>query len=125
MIISPETQVRYIKLGRAGSWERECIENGIIRFGFGSANADRFPLCQARQWDRLKQSFLAAGDPEGQATRFTNETRRFFEDGGTTLWITFVGENLYWGFLTSDPPERHSDGHGVWRRVADGWRLMT
>jgi hypothetical protein len=31
------------------------------------------------------------------ATRFTNETRLFFEDDGTTLWITFVGERLYWG----------------------------
>ena len=31
-LIAPE-QAIYIKLGRAGSWEREWLENGIIRFG--------------------------------------------------------------------------------------------
>jgi hypothetical protein len=39
--------VRYIKLGEGGSWERECLDQSIIRFGFGSANEDRFPLCRA------------------------------------------------------------------------------
>jgi hypothetical protein len=30
--ISP-TQVRYIKLGEGGSWEAECLEKRIVRFG--------------------------------------------------------------------------------------------
>jgi hypothetical protein len=38
------------------------------------------------------------------------------------LWITFVGEQLCWGLLTTDPPERHPDGNGVTRNVAGGWR---
>jgi hypothetical protein len=37
-------------------------------------------------------------------------------------WITFVGERLYWGFVTASPPGRHPDGDGVWRTVAGGWR---
>jgi hypothetical protein len=37
--------VRYIKLGEGGSWEKECLDRGTVRFGFGSANAQRFPLC--------------------------------------------------------------------------------
>jgi len=28
--ISP-TRVRYIKLGEGGSWEKECLEKGIVR----------------------------------------------------------------------------------------------
>lgn len=115
-------QVRYIKLGEAGKWEKECIEQGIIRFGFGSGTADRFSLCRAGKWDELTNSFLAGGKTKGTATRNTNETQQFFEDHGSTLWITFVGERLYWGFVTDSPPERHSDGDGVWRTVADGWR---
>jgi len=59
---------------------------------------------------------------KGTATRFTKETRLFFEDEGSTLWITFMGEQLCWGFLTADSPECHSDGDGVWRTVAGGWR---
>jgi hypothetical protein len=39
-------QVRYIKLGQGGKWEKECVEKGIVRYGFDSANADRFPLPQ-------------------------------------------------------------------------------
>ncbi len=116
-------QVRYIKLGEAGKWEKECIEKGIVRYGFDSASTDRFPLCRAGKWDELAKSFLAAGKTKGTATRNTNETRLFFEDDGTTCWITFVGERLYWGLLKKEtPPERHSDGDGVWRAVAGGWR---
>jgi hypothetical protein len=90
-------RVRYIKLGEAGRWENECIEKGIVRFGFGSASDERFPLCRAGRWDELTQSFIASGRTRGTATRFTNETRLFFEDEGSTLWITFVGERLVGG----------------------------
>ena len=115
-------QVRYIKLGKAGRWEKECIEKGIARFGFGSGNAERFPLCRSGNWDELTDTLIAEGKTKGTATRARNETQQFFEDDGRTLWITFVGERLYWGLLTPSPPERHFDGDGVWRTVTDGWR---
>ncbi len=114
-------RVRYIKLGEGGRWEKECLDSGIIRFGFGSAKGERFPLCRARRWDALAQSFIAEGKSKGTATRFTKETRTFFEDDGSTLWITFVAEQLCWGLLTTNPPEPHADGDGVFRTVADGW----
>jgi hypothetical protein len=119
--IKPKS-VRYIKLGEGGRWEQECVQKRIIRFGFGSASSERFPLCHAGKWDELTKSFLAHGRDAGTATRFTNETRKFFEDDGTTLWITFVGERLYWGLLTSEAAVRHTDGDGVFREVNDGWR---
>src|SRR3954462_517219 len=87
-------QVRYIKLGEGGRWEKECIQKGIIRFGFNASSAERFPLCQAGKWHQLTTAFVAAGRTKGTATRFTNEMRQFFEDDGRTLWITFVGERL-------------------------------
>jgi hypothetical protein len=40
--IDPST-VRYIKLGKGGGWERECIETGIARFGYGTERDSRFP----------------------------------------------------------------------------------
>jgi hypothetical protein len=102
-------RVRYIKLGEGGRWERECREKGIIRFGFGSAKNDRFALCRAGKWDALTDLFIASEKSKGTATRFTNECRRFFEDDGSTLWITFIGEELCWGSLTAAHPEPHSD----------------
>ncbi len=121
-IVPPGIQVRYIKLGAGGSWEKECLDKGIVRFGFDSASARRFPLCRAKQWDQLKQSFITDKKSKGTATRFTNETRIFFEDTGSTLWITFNGAQLQWGILTADPPKPHPDGDGVYRTVKDGWR---
>lgn len=93
--ISSLTRVRYIKLGEGGLWERECLNEGIIRFGFGSASEERFPLCTAGKWEELTKSFIDEGKDKGTATRFTNETRLFFEDPGSILWITFIGECLY------------------------------
>jgi len=117
-------RVRYIKLGEGGGWEAECIVNGIIRFGFSTASPERYPLCRAGRWAELKNSFLAEGRTVGTATRFTRETQLFFEDDGTTLWVTFYGASLYWGFLDPLPPEPHPDGGGVWRTVAGGWRSI-
>src|SRR5258707_14763958 len=94
--IGADTRVRYIKLGEAGSWEKECREKGLLRFGFGSATKERLPLCTAGKWKELSASFVKGGKDKGTATRFTNETRIFFEDAGSILWITFMGECLHW-----------------------------
>jgi hypothetical protein len=114
--------VRYIKLGDAGRWERECIDNGIIRFGFGTNEDAKFDVCVQRDWNELTNMFIAEGRNQGTATRFTNETRIFFEDNSSTLWITFNGDDLWWGFLSNDAPAAHADGLGVWRRVQNGWK---
>lgn len=119
--IRPE-RVRYIKLGEGGRWEKECWDKGIIRFGFGSANSERFPLCISGRWDDLTKTFIASGRDPSTASRFTNETRTFFEDQGQILWITFVGEQLLWGFLDLNSAQRHDDGDGVWRKIVNGWR---
>jgi hypothetical protein len=115
-------QVRYIKLGERGKWERECRGNGIIRFGFDNYTDERFSLSCAGKWKELAAHFVAQGRSKGTATRFTNETRIFFEDDGSTLWITFMGEELLWGFLAHGQPVRHADGDGTFRRIDGGWR---
>jgi hypothetical protein len=115
--------VRYIKLGRGGKWEADCVKENIIRFGFNSARDDRFKLCCNKQWDLLKESFIEDGKDRGTAERFKNEVSQFFSDEGSTLWITFFGELLYWGFVDSESsPKQHEDGRSVYRQIANGWR---
>ena len=111
------SRVRYIKLGQAGGWEAECLDQGIIRMGFGSAEADRFSLCRASRWRDVAEAIRAEGKSQGTATRCANELRVFFEDDGNILWITFSGDRLYWAFCKATPPEPHGDGNGVWRPV--------
>lgn len=116
------TGVRYIKLGDAGRWEKECLEQRIIRIGFGSAQAQLLDWCLVGRWDEVTKSFTAEGKDKGTATRFANELRLFFEDSGATLWITFMGERLCWGFVDGTKAAPHPDGDGVWRPIRDGWR---
>ncbi len=116
------TRVRYIKLGEGGRWERDCVQRGIIRIGFGTAKPARFRLCQRRQWNALTEMFVAEGKGKGTATRFSNEVRLFFEDDGSTLWITFVGEKMYWGMVDKSAPDPDRGLDGVCRTVRGGWR---
>jgi hypothetical protein len=116
------TTVRYIKLGEQGGWEEECLRESTIRIGFGSANPERLVLCQKEQWKELAESFRKERKDKGTATRSANELKLFFIDDGSTLWITFMGGRLYWGRVDSTRPVPHQDGHGVFRRIAGGWR---
>lgn len=121
-LIDPR-QVRYIKLGGGGDWEQECLNQNIIRFGFGTANPAKILMCLEGRWNDLTEALIQEkeGRGKGTATNIANQTRSFFEDNGTTLWITFIGERLWWSFLDPSPPEPHEDGKGTWRKVAGGW----
>lgn len=114
--------VRYIKLGEAGRWERECLDDDIVRYGFNSREPEMIELSLNGRWDELTDAFIADGRSQSVATRFTNESRLFFEDDGSTLWITFVGQTLHWGFAAPEPPQAHPDGDGVWRPIRGGWK---
>ena len=117
-------RVRYIKLGRKGEWEQECLKKGIIRIGFGSAKPQKYEWCKAGQWEKVTDAWIEEEKDKGTATRFTNELRLFFEDDGSTIWITFVGERLWWGMLDKTHAKRHPDGGGVQRSIAGGWRSI-
>ena len=110
--ISPQ-HVRYIKLGRHGAWEKECLQNGIIQLGFGTGAPGRFRLCANGKWKLLEKAFLREGNDASRASRFANEIRHFFTDPGTTLWITLHGERMYWGLLEAGGPKPHRDGTGT------------
>lgn len=120
-VVQPKA-VRYIKLGEGGHWEPECLKQGIVRFGFGTSEPERFHLCQQGRWPDLATSFEEGGKTKSVATRFANESRDFFLDDGSTLWITFMGRTLQWGFCEPEPPQAHADGNGVYRRIKGGWK---
>lgn len=115
--------VRYIKLGRGGEWEAECIRDGILRFGFDTGDPLTMELCRARRWDEVALSWRRDGgkDP-ATATRFTNETCIYYEANHKDLWVTFVGERFYWGRFEAGEPEKHPDDYSSFRRIVDGWR---
>ena len=115
--------VRYIKLGEGGGWEKDCIDRGLLRFGTDSGHPDTLKWAQEGRWSDLASSWRAVKSA-GTATRFTNETRYYFEAGPDDLWVTFVGERFYWGFLELGSPEPVVEDLSSVRRVRDGWRCV-
>lgn len=114
-------RVRYIKLGRGGRWEAECLREGIVRLGYQTQL--HFDLCSAARWDDVTTRYEAAGQNRGVATGTANQIRSFFEDDGETLWVTFHGRLMWWTFIDPDMPARiHTDGDGTFRTTQRGWR---
>ena len=120
--ITPKS-VRYIKLGEGGAWEKECIEQGLLQFGTDSGNPETLQWAAEGRWSELAASWRAVKS-QGTATRFTNETRFYFEAGPEDLWITFVGERFYWGFLVPGVPKPIQPDLSSVRKVRGGWRCV-
>jgi hypothetical protein len=86
----------YIKLGRGGDWERECLEEShILRLGYNEISHE---LCRQGKWDEVQKIVEGMRNDKGAATRDTNQIRAFYEADETVLWVTFWGDRLYWCF---------------------------
>ncbi len=107
----------YIKLGWSGSWEKESLEDGIIRFGYKETD-----MCAALSgdWDVIHSFWASFRGDVGTATRDVTQIRNFFEATEEDLWITFSGGYLWWCFAKG-LAEEHQDGHGRYRRTVNGW----
>lgn len=84
----------YIKLGRGGSWESECIKpNGTIRLGFREIDHS---LCINGQWDKVASEWQRLGNNPSVSTGFTTQIKYFYEEPSTTVWFTFSADSLWW-----------------------------
>lgn len=113
------TGVRFIKLGKGGEWERECIEgeSSCIRLGFISHQHSE---CLAGNWRAVSDYWSAAGRKvPGKATEIANQVKTFYTADEQTLWITFHKRKLYWCFASSKVEEL-SDGTRV-RPTINRW----
>ncbi|WOF43285.1 restriction endonuclease [Sphingopyxis indica] len=114
------TNVYYIKLGRGGDWEAECIRDGILRFGYREAPHD---LCAAGDWSGVWEVMMGVrGDP-GAATRDVKQIRAFYESDESTIFITFVGGLLYWCRPSGEIELLADKSHR--RGTVDGWHNST
>lgn len=115
-------KVRYIKLGAGGEWERECFDTGTRRIGFDIGVPQVLDLCRTANWTGVAEYCRRRVESSGTATRYANEVRKFVEDDGSTLWISFDSNRLYWGFLAAGAPlVPHPSGDGSTRRIVGGW----
>ena len=86
----------YIKLGKNGEWEQDCLEvSQTIKIGYREV-PDK--LCRQGKWDEVQKIMLEVRDNAGTATRDKNQVHTFYTSDERVLWITFFGNRLYWSF---------------------------
>ncbi len=94
--------VLFIKLGKKGHWEEDCLTNDqTLRLGFNQAN---YNDCRAGNWESVHNYYVSYykkkgnSKPERDANSTVNAIRRFFEEDSKTLWITFYSNRMWWCF---------------------------
>jgi hypothetical protein len=110
----------FIKLGRGGQWEAECLRDGTLRFGYRETPHD---LCAAGAWDKVRDFWAKKRGDAGTATRDANQIRAFYEAGENDLFITFAHGLLYWCRPTG-AVEVLPDGNRR-RATIDGWSSQS
>ncbi|MGN6148716.1 MAG: hypothetical protein ACTHPD_09275, partial [Rhizomicrobium sp.] len=110
------TAIYFIKLGTGGEWEKECLDNGTIKFGYKETPHE---LAAAGDWESVWKVWNEIRGDAGAATRDVNQIQTFYEASDKTIFITFVGGFLYW-CRPADGVEILSDGRHL-RKTVDGW----
>lgn len=110
-------EVLYIKLGRGGGWEEDCILGGFLRLGFREASHD---FCLAGKWDKVQKQWEKSGKSKGVATNFTNQIRQFYEADKDVLWVTFWKGALWWCYSQPDIVQLE-DKTKTRHTVSGGW----
>jgi hypothetical protein len=95
------TNALYIKLGRGGEYEQECLASpGMLRIGWVEVP---HALCMAGDWEQVRQIELKEfHESEIVASSQTNQLRQFYESGEDILWITFSKDRLHWCFAKKE-----------------------
>jgi hypothetical protein len=111
------SEVYFIKLGRKGGWEDDCLRERVVKVGFHEANHE---TCKSGQWNRVFPKSFHRRFSSGTVTDFTRQIKAFYESGPDVLWITFFGNKLWWCFAKK-PVTRLAVGDKI-KRVIGHWR---
>jgi hypothetical protein len=106
----------YIKLGRGGSWETECLRDSVLRLGYRESPHD---LCVAGDWAAVRTAMKQIKEHAGAATQAVAQLRAFYEAGEHAVFVTFVDGYMYW-CRACGSVELLPDRSRL-RRTLDGW----
>ncbi len=78
----------YIKLGRGGMWERECIEKEqTLRLSYREILHD---LCLKGKWDEVLENLIELRGDLGAAKRDAKQIQLFHESDESVLCISIM-----------------------------------
>jgi hypothetical protein len=110
------SSVYFIKLGEKGKWEEECIDNGILRFGYNETSHE---MCLNGDWDGVRKYWAERRGNGNAATNDTRQIRTYYESGESTVFITFHAGLMYWCQPTG-PALLQDNGEKI-RSTLHGW----
>jgi hypothetical protein len=108
----------YIKLGRGGKWEKDSIETGKLRLGWGHQSVADI---NARNWADIEKQLREEHQdkPIGVARTDLNALKIITDSGPDDIWITFHRSKLWWTRLASGPVKQ--DKISKFRRTTIPW----
>lgn len=109
-------QLRYIKLGKQGEFEEQCIADGTIRLDYRDVPHD---LCASGAWNDVVRHYVDQGKDPGVAKRHMNQIREFYTASPEMIWATFCFGCLYW--CQAKPEVTLLDDLTKTRKAKDGW----
>ena len=118
------TAMRYIKLGRNGSWERAALDGGELHFGLRDAPHNLMLTGSFR--GNPGSIPLTRGRGAATATREAREAVDFYRLDESCLWITFAREeHLWWTFAAPEVTWVGGDGSKHGERYAESHRPVA
>jgi hypothetical protein len=113
-------EIRFIKLGEKGEWEKECIENNTIRLGYHSTPHKD---CVRGDWDAVWKHWVKERNGNNAAASSdTRQIRDFYELKKDGIWITFYQRKMYWCNAEERVTQLPDDSRS--RKVIGFWRCV-
>jgi len=114
--------IRYIKLGKGGSWAKWALDAGEIPFGYPGVDHE---LCEKNDWETVADRLVERGrKSKSSVSNGTREIREFYTLGVNTLWVTLEDGKLCWAYSKPDVityPLTQEGGPTRYRKTIDGW----
>ena len=110
------TKILFIKLGKGGEFEGECIDNGYLKIDFREVNHGN---CTNQKWDKVREYYKKQNREPYVISSFIKQLKQFYFEPETTLWITFYKNKMWWCFANKEV-KLFSDGIKI-RRAVNGW----
>ena len=110
--------VLFIKLGRKGKYEKECIEKkSSIKLGYREIDHSS---CINGDWKKVSEQMARINTFQTAITSHKNQIRRFYEEPESTMWISFYEGKLWYCYAKSNII-LNDDGTKE-RKTLDGWK---
>lgn len=113
------TSALFIKLGKGGEWEPECINNGTLQIGFHEFLHEDLMAGNLK----IVRDYYKTRTSLQWVTIYENQIKYFYQTDKTVLWITFYNQLLWWCF--ADIKFKGEGTELKLRYVKDKWRCTN